>query len=401
MFRFRPSSWYPSRDAMDSQAPQVGAASISCIEQSLCQIPIFSNAVYYPNWRIYKSNPPSSLKLGYVSHVFYAFAWVKPDGTVYLSDEWADEQMPVDGAKGCIRAFTQSKRQYPQLKVILSIGGGGAGSENFAAVAADPGLTANFVETAKNLVDKFSLDGLDVDWEHPPDPQQGINYISLLAALREQLPSPQYILSSALPAGQWALQHINLHLAQYYLDVINVMTYDFSGPWVPQCGHQSQLFAPEQPHNDAAHLSCSSAVSYLLAQGVPPHKILMGIPVYGRGFPGTNSVGQYSCPATDGSDKPVDDGAGNEKEVVFDYCDLPVPGSIEQHDPEVGNAAFCVDNEQNSGFISYDSPQSVKLKAQFVKQTGLAGLFYWHIAADSTTAARSLIATGYNTMHDL
>lgn len=75
MFRFSPSSWYPSRDAMDSQAPQVGAASISCIEQSLCQIPIFSNAVYYPNWRIYKSSPPSSLKLGYVSHVFYAFAW--------------------------------------------------------------------------------------------------------------------------------------------------------------------------------------------------------------------------------------------------------------------------------------------------------------------------------------
>lgn len=69
--------------------------------------------------------------------------------------------MPVDGAKGCIRAFTQSRRQYPQLKVILSIGGGGAGSENFAAVAADPMLTVNFVETAKNLVDKFTLDGLD------------------------------------------------------------------------------------------------------------------------------------------------------------------------------------------------------------------------------------------------
>ncbi|EEQ32922.1 putative chitinase [Microsporum canis] len=326
--------------------------------------------------------------------------------------------MPVDGAKGCIRAFTQSRRQYPQLKVILSIGGGGAGSENFAAVAADPMLTVNFVETAKNLVDKFTLDGLDklellisystskVDWEHPSDLQQGTNYISLLAALREQLPSPQYILSSALPAGQWALQHINLSLAQYYLDVINLMTYDFSGPWIPQCGHQSQLFAPEQPHNDAAHLSCSSAVSYLLAQGVPSHKILMGIPVYGRGFPGTNSVGQYSCLRPDGSEtsdicKPTDDDGGNEKEVVFDYCDLPVSGSIEQHDTEVGNAAFCVDNEQNSGFISYDSPQSVKLKAQFVKQTGLAGLFYWHIAADSTTAARSLIATGYNTMHDL
>ncbi|KAK2814387.1 hypothetical protein FQN49_008199, partial [Arthroderma sp. PD_2] len=235
---------------------------------------------------------------------------------------------------------------------------------------------------------------------------QGANYISLLAALRDQLPSPQ-ILSSALPAGQWALQHINLTLAQYYLDVINIMTYDFSGPWIPQCGHQSQLFAPEHPHNDAAHLSCNSAILYLLAQGVPAHKILMGVPVYGRGFPGTNSVGQYSCLPSDeieGSDasKPDVEGGegGTEKEVVFDYCDLPVSGSIEQHDAEVGNAAFCVDNEKNAGLISYDSPQSVKLKAQFVKQMGLAGLFYWHIAADSTTAARSLIATGYNTMHD-
>jgi hypothetical protein len=38
------------------------------------EISVFANAVYYPNWRIYKKQPPSSLRLGYVSHVFYAFA---------------------------------------------------------------------------------------------------------------------------------------------------------------------------------------------------------------------------------------------------------------------------------------------------------------------------------------
>ena len=35
----------------------------------------YVNAVYYPNWRIYKQQSPSSLNLGFVSHVFYAFAW--------------------------------------------------------------------------------------------------------------------------------------------------------------------------------------------------------------------------------------------------------------------------------------------------------------------------------------
>lgn len=38
-------------------------------------IPLFANAVYYPNWRVYGQQPPSSLRLGFVSHVFYAFAW--------------------------------------------------------------------------------------------------------------------------------------------------------------------------------------------------------------------------------------------------------------------------------------------------------------------------------------
>jgi chitinase len=39
------------------------------------EIPFFLNAAYYPNWRIYRKQPPSSLRLGFISHIFYAFAW--------------------------------------------------------------------------------------------------------------------------------------------------------------------------------------------------------------------------------------------------------------------------------------------------------------------------------------
>ncbi|KAF2498760.1 hypothetical protein BU16DRAFT_304393 [Lophium mytilinum] len=46
-------------------------------------VDMYFNGVYYPNWRIYKNQPPSSLNLDVISHVFYAFAWVKTDGTVY------------------------------------------------------------------------------------------------------------------------------------------------------------------------------------------------------------------------------------------------------------------------------------------------------------------------------
>ena len=34
------------------------------------------NAVYYPNWRVYRQQPPSSMNLNYITHIFYAFAWL-------------------------------------------------------------------------------------------------------------------------------------------------------------------------------------------------------------------------------------------------------------------------------------------------------------------------------------
>lgn len=83
------------------------------------------------------------------------------DLALQMSDEWADCQMPVDGTTGCLRAFVQLKQRYSQMKVILSVGGGGKGSENFASVASNPTAVQTFVRTARGLVDEFGLDGID------------------------------------------------------------------------------------------------------------------------------------------------------------------------------------------------------------------------------------------------
>ncbi|KAL2859941.1 glycoside hydrolase family 18 protein [Aspergillus lucknowensis] len=344
------------------------------------EVPFFLNAAYYPNWRIYRKQPPSALRLGFISHIFYAFAWVKEDGTVYLSDEWADTQMPVDGTNGCLRAFAQLKPQYSTMKLILSIGGGGKGSENFAAVARSQSRTETFAQSARQLVDEFGLDGIDVDWEHPSDPQQGQDYIHLLARLRDYLPPP-YVVATCLPAGQWALQHIDLNKAQNYVDLINIMGYDFAGPWGGETGHHAQLYSPSYA---ASTISCQSAVSYLLVQGVHPKKLLLGIPVYGRSFLGSDNIGQRY------------EGCGGE-DGVFDYSELPRPGATEYHDEEVG-AAYCVGGD--GGFVTYDTPQTVQQKAEFVTREKLGGLFYWHIGGDAR-GSRSLIETGFQTLHDM
>ncbi|PKY04784.1 glycoside hydrolase [Aspergillus campestris IBT 28561] len=343
------------------------------------EVPFFLNAAYYPNWRIYRKQPPSSLRLGFISHIFYAFAWVKEDGTVYLSDEWADTQMPVDGTQGCLRAFAQMKQQYSKMKIILSVGGGGKGSENFAGVARSQSRVETFVRTARALVDQFGLDGIDIDWEHPSDPQQGQDYVRLLARLREGLPTPRYVLATCLPAGQWALRNIDLGKASLYVDLLNIMAYDFAGPWANETGHQAQLYGRS---NGA--ISCQSSVNYVLHQGVDPKKLLLGVPAYGRSFLGSSNTGQRYA------------GCGGE-DGVFDYSDLPRPGAKEHHDDKAG-AAWCSGGD--GGFVTYDTPRTVQAKAKFVTKTKLGGLFYWHIGGDAR-GSRSLIETGYNSLHDL
>lgn len=210
-----------------------------------------------------------------------------------------------------------------------------------------------------------------------------MDYLHLLATLRRYLPPPQFLLTTALPAGEWALQHLDLAQASQYLDLINVMTYDFSGPWVDRVGHHAQLRAPPRPHNDAARISGESAVQYLRSHGVPPSKIMFGVPTYGRSFLGAKKVGdKYK-------------GSGGD-EGTYDYRDLPLAGSQETTDEQTGSA-YCVGKE--GGFITYDNPRTIAMKGQFVKQNGLAGLFYWTGTSDSKDEKRSLVLGGYLAMH--
>lgn len=204
----------------------------------------------------------------------------------------------------------------------------------------------------------------------------------MLAALRKELPAPQYSLTSALPAGEWVLRNIDLRRASTNLDLINLMTYDFSGPWTKFCGHQSQLYSPRIPRNDAAKISCDSTVSYLFSQGVASHKILLGIPAYGRSFLGANGPGSLY------------NGQGGE-EGSFEYRDLPRPGAAVHYDEDV-TAVYCFGGD--GGFVTYDDPKTVRAKADYAKQKNLGGLFYWTGTGDKNDPG-SLVEAGYRALH--
>lgn len=153
-----------------------------------------------------------------------------------------------------------------------------------------------------------------------------------------------------MPAGQWALRHIDLYKAQGYLDLLNLMAYDFTGSWSTQTGHQAQLF----PSN-ANEPSGSAAVDYVISTGFPAAKILLGVPVYGRSFLGSSGPGQEYR------------GHGGDN-GTFEYKQLPRSGAEEIVNTRVV-AAFCIGGD--GGFVSYDNPETVKIKAAYVREKRL------------------------------
>uniref|UniRef100_A0A8H7TN04 chitinase n=1 Tax=Bionectria ochroleuca TaxID=29856 RepID=A0A8H7TN04_BIOOC len=339
---------------------------------------MFTNAVYFPNHRIYQGDTPGMLNYSCINHVYYAYASVTADGGVFLSDEWADARAPVDGVQGGLGSLMHLKQKHPHLQVVLSVGGAAA-SETFPIVASNTLTRDNFARSVRGLVEASGLDGIDIAWEYPSDSKQGHDFIALLAAVRIHLPEDYYTLTAALPTSRAVLHYIDLKMAAEYLDYLNLMAYNFSGYWSSKSGHHAQLYSMSKDEE-----SGSSGVSYLISHGFPAKKVLLGIPTFGRSFLHTSGPGHRFR------------GCGGGEDGTFEYNQLPRHGCKEVVDKR-HVAAQCVGDD--GGFVTYDNPDTVKLKVSYCKQKGLAGLYYWDGPADSRDKSRSLVAAGFRALH--
>lgn len=115
--------------------------------------------VNYSNWNIYQRGyTPDMMPLEKITHVLYAFAKLNMDGTVQVSDPWADIDKPFpDGSKGCIQQLNHTlKKKYPHLKTLISIGGW-LYSGYFSKIARDSVLLETFSDSAINFVRKHVI----------------------------------------------------------------------------------------------------------------------------------------------------------------------------------------------------------------------------------------------------
>src|ERR1039458_8765584 len=239
-----------------------------------------------------------------------------------------------------------------------------------------------FVANVMTVVSTYGFDGVDIDWEPLPDgfvhdATSAANMTTFAHALRTALGS-KILTVAALnwDAGYWVTLCASL-------DRVNVMTYDLTGTWHAPNGlwYNAALY---DNGADSAYNSWDGIKAVYLAAGVPAAKLGLGLPFYGWQWTG----GVLASDPTQGISGPrqVFQAVNAPTGVQLDYNTiLPLitgrnytwdPLAVVPYINYLGNAPSA------DWYITYDNPQSIQTKVQYIIAQGLGGWVIWHLGAD-------------------
>ena len=296
------------------------------------------------------------------THLCHAFLTADADGTIHTPR----------GTTG--RELTAEAHEHG-VAVLVSLGGWGW-DEQFAAIAADESIRAKYVDSVMQVVDSGDYDGIDLDWEYPDTAAEVAGFEALCRGFRDRLDARAKAvgrpmrLTMAAAANPGTLKWLDPAKTLATLDWVNVMTYDFTGPWVDYAGHNAPLFPTKRA--PGAIRSVSETIRFLIDnQGFPADRLALGLPLYGRA-----SVAPEPF-ALKVKDSEIRTPRGDYKNIRHLLDD---EGWTRRDDPEIG-VPWLISPEKNV-VIGYDDAESIARKTRWALDRGLRGVFFWQVAGD-------------------
>jgi chitinase len=238
------------------------------------------------------------------------------------------------------------------------------------------------------------FDGVDLDWEWPGSegnagnvirPEDKQNFSKMVAEFRRQLDAlgrrtdRHYDLTAFLPAAP-AKMDAGFEADKIFrdLDFATVQGYDFHGTWEPTTNHQSALFEPAG-QTVLPDFTGDLAIDSWIARGAPRSKLVLGMPLYGRGWtgvtPANNGLFQGSTGPAPGTWE-----AGVEDYKVL-KAKVGAPFTVYRDDRAVFAWLF-----DGTTFWTFDDPAVMRLKTAYIKRHGLGGAMVWSLDADTADA---------------
>lgn len=276
----------------------------------------------------------------YMTHINYAFGHVNEsfDGVKIDNEER-------------LKQIVDLKKQKPELKVLLSIGGWGSG--RFSEMAANEEFRQAFARDCDRVVKEFGLDGIDIDWEYPTSsmadisssPDDTENFTLLMRDIRSAIGDKKELTLATVASARY----IDFKAILPFVDFVNIMAYDMAS--APK--HHSALY----PSENSGDITSDQAVTAHLKAGVPPSKLVMGMPFYGRGGNGYPSFQDFNK-------------VGNTNEDYTEKWD------------SVAQVPYLV-NKNDTLVFGFENPRSLAIKCQYILDRDLLGGMYWDYSGDN------------------
>lgn len=316
-----------------------------------------------------------------------------------LTGEFPIPLHKTGSAKGL---FELSKEN--NTKLMASIGGWSM-CKHFPEMAADPAKRKRFIEDCKILI-RMGFDGIDLDWEYP-GPFAGMNFTGsqsdfvnfekLVEELRAELGENRLITSCFSTVPQ-KLQGFNWGKLNGLMDFYNIMSYDMHGGWSTKAGHNSPLYPYDG--EEEGTLSWETTRQALTNSGIQMSKVNMGMPFYGRAVV-TQGNAALHTPLVKRSmtiqpDGAIESAADYDNFGQFDgtpffsYIDKNTAGWTRHWDDQ----AKVPYKTNGNYFISYDDQESIRLKAEYIKDNNLAGAIVWQVYGDVNYGSVSSVYGG-------
>ncbi|HBT4683516.1 TPA: chitinase, partial [Klebsiella pneumoniae] len=340
----------------------------------------------------------------------------------HLHEIWLSPKVQAD-----LQKLPALRKQNPDLKVLLSVGGWGA--RGFSGAAATAESRAVFIRSAQKIIQQYGLDGIDLDWEFPVNGAWGLvasqpadrdNFTALLKSLREAVGEQKLVTIAVGANAESPKSWVDVKAVAPVLNYINLMTYDMA--YGTQYFNSNLYDSSHWPTVAAADkYSADFVVNNYLAAGLKPSQMNLGIGFYGR-VPKRAVEPGIDWTKADAQNNPVTQpyfgpqqialfaslGYDLSKDTYVKYNDIvgkllndPQKRFTEHWDDEAKVPWLSVQSAEGKPLfaLSYENPRSVAIKADYIKAKGLAGAMFWEYGADDQNQLARQLAESLGIKH--
>jgi chitinase len=211
---------------------------------------------YFANWN---NVIPMAKSFDYskVTHINYCFVNVSDNlGSLDRMDNGLDTLVKYAHIAG--------------VKVLISMGGGSMSTEqenNYYYQIAAVDRRARFIDSITNYLDRYKLDGFDMDIEGD---RINSNYGAFITQLSDSLKAKGKLLTAAL--GDWGGANVPDEVIPLF-DFINIMSYDATGQWTSNDVGQHSSFE-----------LAKEGIEKWAARGAARKNLVVGLPFYCHAF---------------------------------------------------------------------------------------------------------------------